>query len=445
MRVRPVKQEPYGYRPSYLQVMDKASDPNCVNTPALQTGVASSFGPPPEDKELNRRVEQFRTGKITCREAIVAMFWIRPHTDYRPHITAKFRHYVEMMDRFGDNFRKGPIPIVLYEHKGQLIMSADYKTYWLHRMDESWTVRALILGDFTERDFCRGLGEPFAVNDLDLTPKDALMNSNTRRLALLMRGEQIRIETDEEREAINKQDFELALKEPVPYEPEWASSLNQHGEDPNLVLTPAVHTGHFFGPMPEDEQYTELATKAQSGELECQLATVALAMMRPYSDYLPNISAELREEFDTRHETPDELSLTVYEYEPGHFMVGSNENNLAVYRLLREEQPLYAHCVILGQYTKTWAVGAIGKPFRVTLSPQSGYDPDKTTHHIGKRLYEIMLEKNLDLVQLSLHTGIEYQQLRKIVNKHAVKAPSIECLERIARVLGVPTSDFMPF
>lgn len=435
----------YNYRPAYLKIMDAVNDPDYVQTPAMRTGFTNPDGPPPEDKQLHRLVGKFGKGKITCREAMVAMFWIRPYADYKPQLTPNFKEYIEAMKRFGHNYRKGPIPIILYEHKGQLIMSADYKTYWYHRENESWTVPALILGDFTERDFCHGIGEPFKVDSLDLTAKDELMDSNTRRLTLLLRGEPLRIETKEQREAINLKDFRDAMKAPVPYEPDWAKAMNKHGQDPNLVLTPALHTGYFFGSSPEDERYTELVTQAQAGMLDCQLATVALAMVRPYSDYRPAISGELRDEFDAREDTPDALRITVYEYEPGHFMVSGDDENVGVYMLYREKQLLDAWCIIVGPYTKTWAVGEIDKPFKMKLSPQAGYDPDKTAKQTGERLRELMHLKEIYLGELSRLTGISPDDLHHMMDELDPKVPSIEQLERIARVLDVRASDIVPF
>ena len=425
--------------------MDVVNDPDYVQTPAMHTGFANADGPPPEDKRLLRLVGKFSKGKIACREAMVAMFWIRPYSDYQPQLTKNFKEYIQTMQRFGYDYRKGPLPIVLYEHNGQLIMSADYKTYWYHRDIESWTVPVLILSDFTERDFCRGIGEPFKVDSLNLKIKDELMDSNSRRLASLLRGEPFRIETKEQREAINKKDFQDAMQEPVPYEPDWAKTMNKHGEDPHLVLTPALHTGHFFGSPPEDKQFTELVTQAQAGKLDCQLATIALAMMRPYSDYRPTISGELRDEFEAREDTPDALRITLYEYEPGHFMVSGDDENIGVYMLYREKQLLDAWCIVVGPYTKTWAVGEIDKPFKLTLSPQSGYDPEKTTRQIGKRIRKLMHEKKVHLGELSRQTGIDCDELHTIMDEYSPKAPSIEQLERIARVLEVKATDLLPF
>jgi DNA-binding Xre family transcriptional regulator len=425
--------------------MDAVNDPDYVQTPAMHTGFAIADGPPPEDKQLKRFVSKFNKGEIVCREAMVAMFWIRPYSDYQPQLTKNFKEYVQAMQRFGHNYRKGPIPIILYEHKGQLIMSADYKTYWYHRENESWTVPVLILGDFTERDFCRGIGEPFMVGSLDLTVKDELMDLKTRRLALLMRGEPLRIETKEQCEAINMKDFRDAMKEPVPYEPDWAKDMNKHGEDPHLVLTPAQHTGHFFAAPPEDKRYTELVTQAQTGKLDCQLATIALAMMRPYSDYRPTISGELRDEFEAREDTSDALRITVYEYEPGHFMVSGDDENVGVYMLYREKQLLDAWCIVVGPYTKTWAVGEIDKPFKMKLSPQAGYDPDETAKQTSERLRKLMHSQEIYLSELSRLTGISPDDLHHIMDEHGPKMPSIEQLERIARVLDVRASDIVPF
>jgi len=283
------------------------------------------------------------------------------------------------------------------------------------------------------------------VDTLDLTVKDELMDSNARRLALLMRGEPLRIEAKEQMEAINIKDFHDALKEPIPYEPDWSKGMNKDGQDPNLVLTPALHTGHFFGPSPEDTRYTELVTQAQAGEQECQLASVTLAMVRPYSDYRPRISGELRDEFEARYETPDELLITLYEYEPGHFMVSGDDDNYATYMLYREKQTLNTRCIIVGSYTKTWAVDAIDKPFRIKLSSQAGYDPERTAKSIGKKIYDIMCDKGLYIQELARLSEIAYDELREILHEDRARTLSIEQLERITRVLEVQASDIVSF
>lgn len=324
-------------------------------------------------------------------------------------------------------------------------MSADYKTYWVNREDELWTVPVLILGDFTEHDFCHGLGDPIAADSLDLGAEYELMDSDNRRLALLLKGEPLRIETKAQRETINNKDFHDAMCEPVAYEPDWAKAMNKHGEDPNLVLTPALHTGHYFGPVPEDTRYTELITQAQAGTIDRQLASVAMAMIRPYSDYLPRITDELKTEFHDRYDTDERMSITVYEYEPGHFMLSGGADNYATYVLYRREMPVSASCIILGAYTKTWAVDAIDKPFKLVLSPQAGYDPEKTAATIGKKVHKLMCAKDMHLQELSRLTGISYTDLRKMTDDYHPVAPSIDQLERIARVLGVKSSDIVPF
>jgi DNA-binding Xre family transcriptional regulator len=205
--------------------------------------------------------------------------------------------------------------------------------------------------------------------------------------------------------------------------------------------------------MPEDVRYTELATQAQAGVLECQLAMITFIMMRPYSDFKPTISKELRNEFEVRcveheefrYKENDVLRITVYEYEPGHFMVANNEENLCIYQLYREKRQMSVNCIILGPYTKTWAVLPIDKPFEVTLSEQAGYDPEKTMKQIGKRIYNIMLEKGMHIDEVSRLTGIPYEDLHDMMHDSKSQSLTIEQLERIARVLGIKASDIVPF
>jgi DNA-binding Xre family transcriptional regulator len=433
--------------PAYLKDMNAdGNDPDHVRTPALHTGYLLSDGPPPVDEYLKKLIKQFKKGKICAREAIVAMYWIRPYSDFKPSITKKFRHYIRLLGHYGDNFYKGPIPIVLYERDGQLIMSTDYKPYWVHRSNETRTVNCIILGDFTEHNFCRTIGSPFTVFSLDLSKPDTLMDSKTRRLATLLRGEPMRMESKEEMEAINKADFEKALTEPVEYEPDYAKDMNKHGEDEHLVHTPALHSGHFFGPPPEDERYTELAAQTQAGQLDCQLATITMHMIRPYSDYRAVISDELRKKFNKVYRDSYEMTVTVYEYEPGHFLIGGSDENYAIYALYQEKQVPFAPCIIIGAYTKTWAVYAIDKPFRKVLTPQAGFDPKQTENTIGKRIYDLMVEKGLYVEQLAHLTDISFTVLNKIVERYKQpKLPTIEQLERICRVLGVSASDILPF
>ncbi|MEO6761569.1 MAG: hypothetical protein ABI220_04320 [Candidatus Saccharimonadales bacterium] len=201
----------FNAQPPYLESMNTmGEDPYLIQTPPLHPGYY--FGPPPRDGQLLKLIEQFKSGDIVCQEAFVSMSWIRPFSDYAPQISDKFRHYIEDMRSYGDNYGKGPVPLILYEEAGQLIMSADYKTYRAHHDGSYMSVHCLILGSFTKRRQVISLTEPFLFESLKLDVKDKLMTHTTLRLALLLRGEPVSIETREDLNAIGRKAFQDFLK-----------------------------------------------------------------------------------------------------------------------------------------------------------------------------------------------------------------------------------------
>jgi DNA-binding Xre family transcriptional regulator len=430
-------------RPPYLKTMNTmGEDPYLVCTPPLHTG--HYFDSPPKDEQLLKLTEQFRAGDITCQEAFVSMKWIRPFSDYTPRISNKFKRYIENMRQFGDNYGKGPVPLVLYEEDGQLIMSADYNTYQAYREEEHMSVHCLILGSFTERRQVIALEEPFSFEALNLVVKDELMNHTMLRIALLLRGEHVRIETRKELEAIGRKDFQDFLKQPVEYEPDYANTMNKHDEDPNLVLTPPIHTGYFFSSMPEDGRYNDLVKQARGGLIDCQYVSICMSMIQPHSDYKPVVSDELLEQFEAAEESCQHMTINVYEQEglPGRFVVSGGEENYAIYEIYRQKQELDARCIILGPYTKMWAVGEIDKPFRLKLAD---HDPYKTAEYTAKRISELRREKHLSINELVRLAGLDNHELANITDALQPQLPTLDVLERIAKVLEVKSSDILPF
>ena len=68
---------------------------------------------------------------------------------------------------------------------------------------------------------------------------------------------------------------------------------------------------------------------------------------------------------------------------------------------------------------------------------------DKTTQQIATRLKQVRLEKGLTQVTLSEKAGINTNYYAKIERGEA--SPTVPLLKKIIKVLGVKSSDILPF
>ena len=226
------------------------------------------------------------------------------------------------------------------------------------------------------------------------------------------------------------------------YDPPYTFTMNADGDDPEFIHTPPVHTGYSSGPPPEDIRYTELVAQANAGTLSCQHVLIPMYRIRPYSDYSPRIDSELRDEFASTYGTSNPMGITVYEEAPGQFTVGSSQDNHAIYELYKRQSPPFAFCVVLGPFTKVWAVEPLDRPFQLKLTV---YDPRKTAHHIAKRIHELQNEKMVSIDAIIRLAGLTPKEYAKLTDPIHPEAPSMDTLERVAKVLGVTSAEILPF
>jgi DNA-binding Xre family transcriptional regulator len=185
-----------------------------------------------------------------------------------------------------------------------------------------------------------------------------------------------------------------------------------------------------------------VTAQANSRMISCQYALIALYRLRPYSDYKPRLNDEFKEEFITRRETENVLAITVYEEVPGQFIVASTEDDYARYELYKSQAVPYARCLVVGSFTKAWAVEPLDKPFCVALA---NYDPYVTAHCIAKRLKKLQHDRKVSTFTLMQVAGLTIEDYTKLSDPIRPQAPTIDTLERIAKVLGVSSSDILPF
>jgi hypothetical protein len=226
------------------------------------------------------------------------------------------------------------------------------------------------------------------------------------------------------------------------YDPAYLSTMNTDEDDPEFIHTPPVHIGHYFNSPPEDTKYTKLAAQANSGIISCQYALIAPYRLRPYSDYKSRLNAEFKEEFMKRHGTEDVLAITVYEETPGQFIVASTEDDCARYEVYKSQVVAYVRCLVVGSFTKVWAVEPLDRPFWIS---HASYDPYTTAQYIARRIKKLQNDKKVSTFALTHIAGLTIEDYAKLSDPIHPEAPTIDALERIATVLGVSSRDILPF
>lgn len=226
------------------------------------------------------------------------------------------------------------------------------------------------------------------------------------------------------------------------YDPPYMFTMNADGDDPEYIHTPPIHTGHSFGSPPEDIRYTELVAQANAGILSCRHVLISMYRIRPYSDYSPRIDSELRDEFTSTFDTSHPMGVTVYEEAPGQFTVGSSKDNHAIYELYKRQSPPFAFCIVLGPFTKVWAVEPLDRPFQLRLTD---YDPRKTATHIAKRIGKLQNEKMVSIDAIIRLAGLTPREYARLTDPIHPEAPNMDTLERVAKVLGVTSAEILPF
>lgn len=116
------------------------------------------------DWRLRDIVEQAYHGWFYCQKAVVDMSLIHPFTDYRPTIDAEFREYFDA--RFEEH---EAMPLIVYERKGQLIMSNDYKAYCLYKEHGVSIADCVIIGPFTKVVGLEAYDKPFLLEKPEVT------------------------------------------------------------------------------------------------------------------------------------------------------------------------------------------------------------------------------------------------------------------------------------
>lgn len=113
---------------------------------------------------------------------------------------------------------------------------------------------------------------------------------------------------------------------------------------------------------PHDEHLTVLLGKAYKGELDCRKAVVRLDLIRPYSDFTPNITDDYSKRFLDRYKDMTPPDLLVYEKD-GVFIMSDDYN---AYFMYKEVEAVNAICTVIGDTTISEGV-KYGKPFKMQM------------------------------------------------------------------------------
>jgi hypothetical protein len=107
-----------------------------------------------------------------------------------------------------------------------------------------------------------------------------------------------------------------------------------------------------------DGQFRDLLTKAAKGQLMCQKAIINMGAIRPATDYVPEITPEMRESHQKLKKDGKLVPLWVYEKDGAFIM----SDDYTAYTLYKEENAEVVPCVVLGTITSTAFAEAVGEP-----------------------------------------------------------------------------------
>lgn len=113
---------------------------------------------------------------------------------------------------------------------------------------------------------------------------------------------------------------------------------------------------------PHDEYLSVLLGKAYKGELDCRKAVVKLDLIKPYSDFTPNITDDYSKRFLDRYKDMTPSDLLVYEKD-GVFIMSDDYN---AYFMYKEIEAVNAICTVIGDTTISEGV-KYGKPFKMQM------------------------------------------------------------------------------
>ena len=99
---------------------------------------------------------------------------------------------------------------------------------------------------------------------------------------------------------------------------------------------------------PQDEKLMTLLKQAYQKKIYCRKAIINLALIEPFSDYQPKITAEYRAYFLKKYLDTKPPELFVYQDPKSDKFIMSDD--YSAYYMYKEVQAITAICVIIGEY-----------------------------------------------------------------------------------------------
>jgi hypothetical protein len=112
---------------------------------------------PGQDSNLKDIIYMAEYGWHYCQKVLVEMRVIYPLSDYRPDVSDEFRA------TFNARFKDDPMPLILYERDGKLIMGNDWETYWMYRERQDIYATCVLIGHFTQIQNIVVLDKPYMI------------------------------------------------------------------------------------------------------------------------------------------------------------------------------------------------------------------------------------------------------------------------------------------
>jgi hypothetical protein len=98
---------------------------------------------------------------------------------------------------------------------------------------------------------------------------------------------------------------------------------------------------------PKDEHLMVLLEKAYTGKMKCRKAVIPMELIKPFSDFKPELSQEYGDHFVALYQEGTPPALYVYEKD-GAFIMSDDYTAYTMYTLIEAQTAL---CIVLGKTT----------------------------------------------------------------------------------------------
>lgn len=137
----------------------------------------------------------------------------------------------------------------------------------------------------------------------------------------------------------------------------------QNDDDITMVPIDQLHADFTEDTEPRDDYLLELLRAAYTRKIQCCFAALPLTSIKPFSDFQPTISAQLRQHFDDAYQQGRPPKLMVYEKDDAYIM----SDDYDAYKLYSEKRPELVPCIVLNPSEQTLSLPEASKPYFLDL------------------------------------------------------------------------------